>query len=69
MSYDKGTSGGRHMTIYAFLVALFALLASPQPQQRQKYPWQYADTQCNEGITFCWYDLHVTAYGNRWVSA
>jgi hypothetical protein len=56
------------MRIYALLVALFALLASPQPQQRQKYPWQYADTQCNEGMTFCWYDFQVTAYGNRWVS-
>ena len=56
------------------LIALVASLASSQPQQQKKYPWQYDDTECNEGMTFCWYgvedvsDPEVTAYGNRWVA-
>jgi hypothetical protein len=53
------------------LITSFALFASPQSQ---KYPWQHADTHCNETMTFCWYgiedvlDPQVTANGNRWTT-
>lgn len=60
------------------LTASFAVLAFitsfASPQRQQKYPWQYADTQCSKGMTFCWYgvedvsDPQVTAHGNRWSS-
>ena len=57
------------MRIYALLFALFALLASPQPQhQQKKYPWQQEGTNCDKLMTFCWSDSQVTAYGNRWVA-
>ena len=57
------------MRIYALVVALFALLAAPQPQQQQKkYPWQKEGTNCDKTMTFCWYGAEVTAYGNRWVA-
>ena len=62
------------MRIYAPLVAVFALLASPQAQQQQKkYPWQQEGTNCDKTMTSCWYggeDVYpqVVAYGNRWVS-
>jgi hypothetical protein len=45
------------------------------PQQNpKKYSWQAEGTNCNQGMTFCWYgtedvsDPQVTAYGNRWIS-
>src|SRR5713226_275201 len=58
--------------VMAFVTS-FASFGSSQPQQ-QKYPWQHGDTQCNETLTFCWYDVEVvsdpevTAYGNRWTT-
>jgi len=58
-----------YMRIYALLVSLVALLASPQPQQQQKkYPWQQEGTNCDKTMTFCWSDSQVRAYGNRWVA-
>ena len=60
---------GRALVILA--VILSASLASPQATK--KYPWQHADTNCNQTLTFCWYgaedvsDPQMTAYGNRWV--
>jgi hypothetical protein len=61
------------LSVFASL-AFVATIASPQPQQRQKYPWQDADMNCNKTVTFCWYgvedvsDPQVMAYGNRWTS-
>lgn len=55
-------------------LAFITSFASPQPQQRQKYPWQDGDTPCSKRMTFCWYGVEdvsapqVTAYGNRWSS-
>jgi len=40
----------------------------------KKYLWQEKGTNCNFGMTFCWFgadsvtDPEVTAYGTRWVS-
>jgi hypothetical protein len=53
----------------AILLVVFATVAAAQSQ---KYPWQHGGTQCNETMTFCWYDAElvsdpqVTAYGNHW---
>ncbi len=62
-------------SLAASALAFVATIASPQQQQQQqKYPWQHADTRCNETMTFCWYgvedvsDPQVTAHGNRWSS-
>src|ERR1022692_813401 len=57
-------------------VIVILLLASVGWLQEapKKYPWQWHDTGCTEGMTFCWYgseivsDPEVIAYGNRWVS-
>jgi hypothetical protein len=58
----------------AFALACVAMIASPQSQQQQKYPWQDGDGHCDKTLTFCWYgiedasDPEVTAYGNRWTT-
>ena len=62
------------MRISLVLIAFTALSVSLQTPPRQKYPWQYAHTHCNERMTLCWYgaedtsDPQVTAHGNPWAS-
>lgn len=60
-------------SLAASALVFVGTIASPQ-QQKQKYPWQSSDTNCDKTLTFCWYgvedvsDPEVTAHGSRWTT-
>lgn len=59
--------------IVAIAVIFFASAAWAQGSSK-KYPWEWKDSGCTWGLTFCWFDSppvtnpEVTAFGPRWVS-